>query len=233
MRAGCASWSSRTSRSWRGCSSAASARRGTPADVAPSGRGGALDGAGRAVRRDRPRRDAARASTASRPAASCARGASGRRCCMLTARDAVEDRIVGARHRRRRLPGQAVRVRASCWRGCGRSPARARRSGRSSSQVGDLRLDPATHRAWRGETRARAVREGVRAARGVHAAARRGALARRSSSTRAWDIAFESRSNVVDVYVRYLREKIDRPFEPRARSRRCAASATGCARLRG
>ena len=28
----------------------------------------------------------------------------------------------------------------------------------------------------------------------------------------AWDIAFESRSNVVDVYVRYLRKKIDRPF---------------------
>ncbi len=28
----------------------------------------------------------------------------------------------------------------------------------------------------------------------------------------AWDMAFESRSNIVDVYVRYLREKIDRPF---------------------
>ena len=28
----------------------------------------------------------------------------------------------------------------------------------------------------------------------------------------AWDAAFESRSNVVDVYVRYLREKVDRPF---------------------
>ena len=28
----------------------------------------------------------------------------------------------------------------------------------------------------------------------------------------AWDLAFETRSNVVDVYVRYLREKIDRPF---------------------
>jgi two-component system, OmpR family, response regulator len=27
-----------------------------------------------------------------------------------------------------------------------------------------------------------------------------------------WDIAFERRSNVVDVYVRYLRDKIDRPF---------------------
>ena len=28
----------------------------------------------------------------------------------------------------------------------------------------------------------------------------------------AWDMAFESRSNIVDVYVRYLREKVDRPF---------------------
>ena len=28
----------------------------------------------------------------------------------------------------------------------------------------------------------------------------------------AWDYGYESRSNVVDVYVRYLREKIDRPF---------------------
>ena len=28
----------------------------------------------------------------------------------------------------------------------------------------------------------------------------------------AWDMAFASRSNVIEVYVRYLREKIDRPF---------------------
>ena len=28
----------------------------------------------------------------------------------------------------------------------------------------------------------------------------------------AWDYAYENRSNVVDVYVRYLREKIDSPF---------------------
>jgi two-component system OmpR family response regulator len=27
-----------------------------------------------------------------------------------------------------------------------------------------------------------------------------------------WDAAYENRSNVVDVYVRYLREKIDEPF---------------------
>jgi two-component system OmpR family response regulator len=28
----------------------------------------------------------------------------------------------------------------------------------------------------------------------------------------AWDYEYENRSNIVDVYVRYLREKIDRPF---------------------
>jgi two-component system OmpR family response regulator len=29
---------------------------------------------------------------------------------------------------------------------------------------------------------------------------------------RAWDFEYENRSNVIDVYVRYLREKVDRPF---------------------
>ena len=28
----------------------------------------------------------------------------------------------------------------------------------------------------------------------------------------AWELGYEQRSNVVEVYVRYLREKIDRPF---------------------
>jgi two-component system OmpR family response regulator len=28
----------------------------------------------------------------------------------------------------------------------------------------------------------------------------------------AWDMAYESRSNIVEVYIRYLRQKIDRPF---------------------
>jgi two-component system OmpR family response regulator len=32
----------------------------------------------------------------------------------------------------------------------------------------------------------------------------------------AWDFAFESDSNVVDVYVRLLREKVDRPFGRRS-----------------
>ena len=32
----------------------------------------------------------------------------------------------------------------------------------------------------------------------------------------AWDFAYENRSNVVDVYVRHLRAKIDEPFQKRS-----------------
>ncbi len=38
------------------------------------------------------------------------------------------------------------------------------------------------------------------------------ALSRLDLLEHAWDSAYENRSNVVDVYVRYLRDKIDRPF---------------------
>ena len=37
-------------------------------------------------------------------------------------------------------------------------------------------------------------------------------LSRSELLDHAWDMAYERRSNVVDVYVRYLRDKIDRPF---------------------
>ena len=132
---------------------------------------------------------------------------------MLTARDAVEDRVEG-------LDAGAddyltkpfsfeellARLRALVRRGPVERP--------TMLEIGDLQLDPAARRAWRGESGARAVAEGVRAARGLHAPTGRGALAG-AAARGAWDMAFESRSNVVDVYVRYLREKIDRPFRPR------------------
>jgi len=44
-----------------------------------------------------------------------------------------------------------------------------------------------------------------------------------------WDQSFEGVTNIVDVYVRYLRRKIDEPF-PSISSIRCAVSATACAR---
>jgi two-component system OmpR family response regulator len=78
-------------------------------------------------------------------------------------------------------------------------------------EVGDLRLDPAGHRVWRGEqeldlsAKEFSLLEVFMRRPGV-------ALTRTQLLDGAWDIAFESRSNVVDVYVRYLRQKIDRPF---------------------
>ena len=78
-------------------------------------------------------------------------------------------------------------------------------------EVGDLRLDPAGRRVWRGETevelstREFAVLELLMRHAGV-------AVTRLQLLEGAWDMAFESRSNIVDVYIRYLREKVDRPF---------------------
>ena len=78
-------------------------------------------------------------------------------------------------------------------------------------EVGELRLDPGAHRAWRGEhelalsAKEFALLELFMRRAGV-------TLTRTQLLDGAWDLAFESRSNVIDVYVRYLREKIDRPF---------------------
>ena len=78
-------------------------------------------------------------------------------------------------------------------------------------EVGDLRLDPAARRVWRGTSE-------------IHLSPKEFALletfmrqpgqvlSRLQLLEHAWDVAYENRSNVVDVYVRYLRDKIDRPF---------------------
>jgi two-component system, OmpR family, response regulator len=132
---------------------------------------------------------------------------------LLTARDAVEDRIAG-------LDGGAddylvkpfafgellARLRALARRGPVPRPA--------VLEVGALRLDPASRRVWRGEVqieltqREFAVLEAFMRRPGV-------ALSRYDLLEAAWDGAYENRSNVIDVYVRYLREKVDRPFGAR------------------
>ena len=77
--------------------------------------------------------------------------------------------------------------------------------------VGDLRLDPAGRRVWRGESeiplspKEFALLETFMRRPGQ-------ALSRLQLIENAWDFAYENRSNVIDVYVRYLREKVDRPF---------------------
>ena len=95
-------------------------------------------------------------------------------------------------------------------------------------EAGDLRLDPTLRTVRRGDTEiALSAKEFAL----LETFMRRPGevLSRYQLLEHVWDFAYEQRSNVVDVYVRYLREKVDRPFGA-TRSRRCAASATGCGR---
>jgi two-component system OmpR family response regulator len=133
---------------------------------------------------------------------------------MLTARDAVEDRVRG-------LDGGAddyltkpfslaeltARLRALVRRGPTERPA--------VLEVGELRLDPSTREVWRGDaeihlsTREFALLETFMRRPGH-------VLTQMQLLEAAWDLGYEQRSNVVEVYVRYLRQKIDRPFGVRS-----------------
>jgi len=81
----------------------------------------------------------------------------------------------------------------------------------STLAVGDLRLDPAAHRAWRGDAELRLSSKQF-ALLEVFMRRPGQALSRLQLLNSAWDMAYDGHSNIVDVYVRYLREKIDRPF---------------------
>jgi two-component system OmpR family response regulator len=129
---------------------------------------------------------------------------------MLTARDAIEDRVRGLDHgaddylvKPFSVAELLARLRAVARRGPVERPV--------VLQVGDLRLDPSTRQVWRGGA-------------AIHLSSKEYALLetfmRRPGEVLsqfkllelAWDYDYENRSNVVEVYVRYLREKIDRPF---------------------
>jgi len=80
--------------------------------------------------------------------------------------------------------------------------------------VGSLRLEPATRSVSRREA---PIVVTAREFTLLEAFMRRPGqvLSQRQLLDAAWDFAFEPQSNVVEVYVRYLREKIDRPFNLR------------------
>ena len=75
-------------------------------------------------------------------------------------------------------------------------------------EVGDLRLDPASRRVWRGPTE---VELSTREFALLETFLRRPGevLDRVSLLEHAWEHEYENRSNVVDVYIRYLRRKVD------------------------
>ena len=81
--------------------------------------------------------------------------------------------------------------------------------------VGSLRLDSASARVWRGE---REIRLSTREFALLEAFMRSPGqvLGHSQLLDAAWDIGHEYRSNVIEVYIRYLREKIDRPFGVRS-----------------
>jgi two-component system, OmpR family, response regulator len=129
---------------------------------------------------------------------------------MLTARDSVEDRVEGLDTgaddyltKPFSFTELLARLRALTRRAPTERP--------TVLDVGDLRLDPAARRAWRGNvelglsTKEFALLELFMRRPGE-------TLSRHVLVEAAWDLAFENRSNVVDVYIRYLRAKIDRPF---------------------
>jgi two-component system OmpR family response regulator len=133
---------------------------------------------------------------------------------MLTARDAVDDRVAGldaGADDYLTKPFSFAELLARL-RALTRRPPHERPT---VLEVGDLRLDPATHQAWRGDIE---LQLSAKEFRMLEAFMRRPGhvLSRLHLLEHCWDYGYENRSNVVDVYVRYLREKIDRPFGRRS-----------------
>jgi two-component system, OmpR family, response regulator len=133
---------------------------------------------------------------------------------MLTARDSVEDRVRGLDAgaddylvKPFSLAELHARLRALIRRGDQPRP--------TVLKVGELRLDPATRQVWRGtnEIELTAKEFALLEAFMRHPGQ---VLTRVQLLEHAWEMGYDNRSNVIAVYVNYLREKIDRPFGVRS-----------------
>jgi two-component system OmpR family response regulator len=129
---------------------------------------------------------------------------------MLTARDAIADRIAGLDTGADDYlvkPFDVGELRARLRALARRGPVHQG----TVLRVGDLELDTVTRRVRRGDvdiplsTKEEQILEVFMRRPGD-------VLTRLDLLEGAWDEGYENRSNVVDVYVRYLREKVDRPF---------------------
>ncbi len=129
---------------------------------------------------------------------------------MLTARQSEDDEILalnsGADDYLTKPFASAVlvaRLRALLRRGARERPALL--------EAGDLRLDPAARRAWRGEVeigltaREIALLEFLLRRRGE-------VVSKTEILAHTWDYDFEGDPNIVEVYIGHLRAKLDRPF---------------------
>jgi DNA-binding response OmpR family regulator len=97
-----------------------------------------------------------------------------------------------------------ARLRALLRRGARERPA--------VLDAGDLRLDPASRQVWRGDTevvltaRESALLEFLLRRRGE-------VVSKREILAHVWDDNFEGDPNIIEVYIRRLRTKLDRPFD--------------------
>src|SRR3954471_11879299 len=133
---------------------------------------------------------------------------------MLRARASVEDRVAGLDTgaddylvKPFAFAELLARLRALARRGELERP--------SVVEVGDLRLDPATRRVWRDSTPI-ALSHKEFALLETFMRRPDEVLSRLHLLEHAWDFAYDARSNVVDVYIRHLRKKIDEPFGRRS-----------------
>src|SRR5207247_401055 len=124
--------------------------------------------------------------------------------------DSVEDRVAGLDNgaddylvKPFAFAELSARLRALVRRGEQERPA--------VLEVGDLRLDPATREVRRGGSE---IGLSAKELALLETFMRRPGevLSRLHLLEHAWDFAYDNRSNVVDVYVRRLRRKIDEPF---------------------
>ena len=132
---------------------------------------------------------------------------------MLTARDAVADKVAGLDlgaddylTKPFAFEELLARVRALLRRG---TDQRA-----SVLRLGDLTLDPATREARRGRRRIElTAREYSLLDYFLRQPGR--VLTRPMIAEHVWGLDFDSESNIIDVYIGYLRRKVDGPGEPR------------------
>jgi two-component system, OmpR family, response regulator len=129
---------------------------------------------------------------------------------ILTARAAIDDKVTGLDTgaddylvKPFDLSEMLARIRALARRG----PA----TRGTVLRIGDLSLDAGTRVVTRGSTQ---IPLSTKEFQLLEVFMRRSGqvLSRYDLLEGAWDMAYENKSNVVDVYVRYLRDKIDRPF---------------------
>ncbi len=133
---------------------------------------------------------------------------------MLTAKDGEWDQVEGLDTgaddyltKPFSFPVLVARLRAVARRGARERP--------TILEAGDLRLDPAARRVWRGdeELALTAKEHSLLAFLLRHPG---DVVSKQQILDAVWDVDFDGDPNIVEVYVRHLRNKIDRPFEREA-----------------